>query len=148
MKLQFLLSILLSLVMTDFSHSQPADETILRAIEEGNKLISALEEFNNENGNYPEELEALVPSFLSDIPETGLRADDGFTYSRVPDELASDYIYGYRLVFFVSNTSFLGDRTAEIYLYQPSKEYPSNEAEKTIEIIDGWAHQEINRSYN
>lgn len=148
MKAKILLSIFLSFVMINCSNSQPIDETTMRAIGEGNRIISALEEFNNENGTYPEQLEELVPSFLEDIPETGLRADDGFTYSRVPEEFDSDYIYGYRLAFFVSNTRFLGDRTAEMYLYQPSKEYPSNENTKTIKVVNGWAHQQVNRNYN
>lgn len=46
----------------------------------GIMLLSALKKFKTEKGNYPETLSALVPGFISEIPEDGLSEDGKFIY--------------------------------------------------------------------
>lgn len=42
-----------------------------RAVERGNKIISALETYYNDNGFYPQKLDELVPKYLPKIENTG-----------------------------------------------------------------------------
>lgn len=59
-------------------------------ISKGNPIIKALEGYYAKNGHYPEELEDLIPHFLSDIPST--RTGQTYFYNKLDLE-------GYILVF-------------------------------------------------
>ncbi|MBR4826193.1 MAG: hypothetical protein IKZ86_15480 [Spirochaetaceae bacterium] len=43
-----------------------------RAINSGNRIIAALEEYYKDNGYYPQELDEIVPKYLPEIEETGI----------------------------------------------------------------------------
>ncbi len=46
------------------------DEEIRINQERGNKIVKVLEDYNRDYGQFPENLELLVPAYLSEIPRT------------------------------------------------------------------------------
>lgn len=63
-----------------------------RAAEKGMVIVDALEQYKRQNGNYPKELDALVPAFLPEIPHTGMVGYPNYRY-----HLAWEGFDGYRL---------------------------------------------------
>jgi len=61
-------------------------------------IVAALEEYRTEEGTYPEELEALVPEYLTQIPHTRtiriLGGFQSFMYEKRPDR-EQDYCLSY-----------------------------------------------------
>ena len=64
-------------------------------IDRGHGITSALSEYEAQYGSYPEKLRALVPTFLTDIPRTGLGFCPDYSY-RLP-EAPLDKFEGYQL---------------------------------------------------
>ena len=64
------------------------DEEIRINQERGNKIIEVLEDYNRDHGQFPKNLELLVPDYLSEIPKTitdkefiyGLGGLDGYYF--------------------------------------------------------------------
>lgn len=54
-----------------------AEEEAKASQEVGNKIVKALEMYNQDYGQYPENLEMLVPQYLSEVPKTST-GDDFF----------------------------------------------------------------------
>ena len=50
----------------------PVSKKEQRAVDRGNKIIAALEEYYKDNGFYPQNLDELVPKYLARIEKTGL----------------------------------------------------------------------------
>lgn len=56
-------------------------------INEGNRIVAALDQFNADNGKYPDTLQELIPNYLDIIPRTQFRYwVNEFEYSRREDE--------------------------------------------------------------
>ncbi len=62
--------------------TQQSDLDIRRVIGAGNHLVSAIERYKNDNGEYPAGLAELVPAYLPTIPKTGLTSQRQFYYMR------------------------------------------------------------------
>jgi hypothetical protein len=55
------------------------------AIDRGQALIMAIEEYYSDTGSYPEELKELVPVFIKEIPDPGIMGIRTFDYQRTAD---------------------------------------------------------------
>ena len=93
-------------------------------------LISAIKEFEKEEGRAPKELEELVPNYIHEIPSTGITAYPQFRYEKFkndsePWRLWLDCGVGY------SNWD-------EFY-YNPSETYEARPS-GWVEPVDTWAY--------
>lgn len=84
---------LLMLTLSLFACMEASGEG--RKAEEGYQLseevIAALEQYHADNGEYPEQLDQLIPTYLTAIP-TG-EFVDGFTYTREGDSYILTFAY-------------------------------------------------------
>ncbi len=60
-----------------------------RLILNGNKIVSAVEKYFRENGDYPSSLEILVPDYIDEIPKTGYKRT--YLFSLKIEEAVYDY---------------------------------------------------------
>ena len=60
-----------------------------KLISNGNKIVSAIENYFHENGNYPATLEILVPDYIGEIPKTGYKRT--YLFSLKIEEAVYDY---------------------------------------------------------
>ncbi len=85
-----------------FTAAQEIDERTLhhkitkkeqRALDKGNKIIAALEEYYKDNGFYPQELDELVPKYLLEIEEPGfvITVRPEFQYKAEPLKYRNGY---------------------------------------------------------
>ncbi len=75
-------------VKSDFLPLSQSEKSL---ISNGNKIISAIEKYYSEAGNYPESLETLVPDYIYEIPKTN--------YKRTHLLKIENAVYQYSLVF-------------------------------------------------
>ena len=59
----------------------------------GNTIVSALYEYEQKNGQFPEQLEILVPDYLSEIPKTV----DGYNFSYGILDSEDKFFVGFRI---------------------------------------------------
>jgi hypothetical protein len=95
----FVLCILLTLITSKLLHN-----AFLRASLNGEKIINALSNYRKNTGEYPENLEKLIPDYMDDIPFTGLIGYPCFTYSKTKDSDSQESSYElgvYCMVYFL-----------------------------------------------
>lgn len=76
--------ILLIPVMTIGAHffsNKVLEYTSYHSIEKSKPLINAIENFQTENGKYPDNLELIIPTYIEDIPEPFFANVSDFRYS-------------------------------------------------------------------
>ncbi len=73
-----------------------------KLISNGNKIISAVEKYFHENGEYPSSLKILVPDYISGIPKTGYKR----TY--LLSLRIEEAVYEYSVIFVKDNPKFSG----------------------------------------
>lgn len=56
------------------------------AIHQGGELISAIEDYKNKEGDYPETLQDLKKGFLHEIPSPGVMGIKNFRYNKTNDD--------------------------------------------------------------
>ncbi len=95
-------------------------------------LIAALERYRVEKGSYPDDLAALVPGYLPELPATGLAAFPRYEYFR---SQGTEPPAGYELS--VPFSRSLLDFSA--YQYWPKHDYPRNWPLVNPEIVGDWA---------
>ena len=69
-----------------------------QSVKQAERIINALSEYRNENGEYPESLGVLIPEYLERIPKTKVAFFNhrGFYYSRKTD--TDEYVLGFAYV--------------------------------------------------
>ena len=78
----------------------PLGDDEKKLISNGNKLVSAIENYFHENGNYPATLEILVPDYIGEIPKTGYKRTYLFSLK------IEDSIYDYSVIFAKNDPKF------------------------------------------
>jgi hypothetical protein len=75
---------LTSLVLIPFFHggAKVRDKAFYEFVERSEVLIQAIEKYEHENGEPPENLQALVPKYLQNIPATGMGGFPEFHYTK------------------------------------------------------------------
>jgi len=103
-------------------------------IQRAEPLIAALDQYHNEEGEYPDSLQDLVPKYLSEIPQAGLARCPEFHYWKPKKPVGDWKDVGYEL------DVDLGIR--DIYFrrmfYWPSHRYPESKGYFIREPIDDW----------
>lgn len=126
-----------------------------KIVARGAPIITALEEYKLKNDDYPDNLNELVPEFLSEIPTTGVRPfvimapipygefdEEGeYRYLKYTEEHRSmdPALSGYRLMVIVDPMTVLDDENIwKLLLYRSSNEYPRLRLERPKERIGDW----------
>jgi hypothetical protein len=107
-----------------------------RLFERGNIIIEALAEYNKDHGDYPEELNELVPDYLSEIPSTGWARSLDYSYSR--DGKVSHH---YALTVYLVPDRWVYSRRH--LWYWPEQDYDDSDKLEALYItgprrMDGW----------
>jgi hypothetical protein len=72
---------------------------LAQAIERYDQVVNAIEKYQEDHGAYPPDLEALVPEYLSRVPDVYIRAGWWLEYSPDPEHEAGApftfYVYGH-----------------------------------------------------
>lgn len=147
----FLYVVFLGVMMASVNACDGSDwkDDIKRAtmvIENGDRVVVALDKFKQKNGDYPSTLENLVPEFI-DKTSVDIEGYRQFVYFKVPVEKETDNIYGYTLSIFRDEASLMGDRTAQRIFYTPSENYSSDKGIENVKVMNGWALQNMRRTY-
>jgi hypothetical protein len=122
--------------MPQFKHN--ACQTI---VSRGQVLVDAISSYQQDHNSYPENLEALVPTYINKIPDTGIRGFPYFEYEilnpaeyKYPiPEIGDNPIYELRVKL---ERVFKWDRV----FYWPTKNYPKLIYGGDIEKIGKWAY--------
>ncbi|MBX7244117.1 MAG: hypothetical protein K1X53_01385 [Candidatus Sumerlaeaceae bacterium] len=99
-------------------------------------LIAALWHYHGDHQKMPEDLNQLVPSYLPEIPATGLGLYPEFKYSRLPTGAKDDYGNSWTLV--IPCTS--GGVNFDTFRYHPSGVYPKDGFGGSLERVGDWAY--------
>ena len=101
-------------------------------MDEGGKIILALEEYKESNGRYPEKLESLIPTHMGVIPGT-----------QTPDENFSYYTgetNSYSLHFGLYGSGVIFPRSATWFEYRPNYVHENSGKVKVHFVANGWAY--------
>jgi hypothetical protein len=113
----------------------------LKIVSQGQTIIDTINSYKNDNGKYPDTLNALIPKYINKIPETGIRGFPFFEYEllnpaeykyQVP-EMGNKQIYELRVKL---ERLFKWDRV----FYWPVEKYPNSIYGGDIEKIGKWAY--------
>ncbi len=111
---------------------------IVATIEKGQEITSALEEYKNSNGRYPEQLESLIPTYLKVIPEA-YTSDKTFSYYNVPE------INEYYLHFSLYRSVIIFPKAVTWFTYSPDSVPKSSGTRKVHFVINGWEYVTLSR---
>lgn len=106
-----------------------------RAAQRGQVLIDAIEKYKADKGLYPNTLPELAPTYISQIPETGMCGYRSFEYQRI-EQVFGDATGGYELKIDTS----LGPLNWDVFIYWPNQQYPERTYGGHIEQIGSWAY--------
>lgn len=99
-------------------------------------LVHAIERYVGDTGSPPTTLEALVPEYINEVPNTGLRGYPAYQYEVGPDH---ERWYGNPWVLYVETPN--GRFTFDKFLYLPLQNYPAGRAYSGwLEPIGRWAY--------
>jgi hypothetical protein len=123
-------------IMPQFKHN-----ACLTIVSHGQVLVDAISSYQYDHNSYPENLEALVPTYINKIPETGIRGFPYFEYEilnpaeyKYPiPEMGDKPIYELRVNL---ERLFKWDRV----FYWPTKKYPDLIYGGGVEKIGKWAY--------
>lgn len=102
--------------------------------ERSRPLVDAIERYLRDNGVPPPSLEALVPRYLSAVPDTGMRA-----YPRYEYEIDPEYWHGNPWVLYIKtpNIGLNFDR----FIYLPLQNYDAFANIRAFERMGDWAYE-------
>lgn len=113
-----------------FAIEHDRSEPYSSVAERGNLIVAALESYRAANGQYPEEIEDLVPEYIESIPDPGIvSCRRGFGYSRYEQDSGSEDPYYLAAPIFMMFMDF----DALVYAHGKTFNYP-------VPIFDGWAY--------
>jgi len=96
-------------------------------------LVDAITQYTKDNGAPPPSLAALVPTYISTIPDTGMGAYPKYEYSIDPS-----YWHGNPWVLYVSTPNI--GLNFDQFLYYPLQNYPTSGSIGPYERIQTWAY--------
>lgn len=106
-----------------------------KVIQRSDPLIEAIHAYEKKQGEAPEKLTALVPSYLSELPSTGVGSSPRFHYLRAT---GTNLVMGDRWTLQVRPPQVgIGFDTL---FYIPSENYPKRGYGGTIETVGRWAY--------
>jgi hypothetical protein len=97
-------------------------------------LVKAIEEYKQDQGEYPEDLESLVPSYIPELPATGMANYPEYTY--IVGQEATEYD-GNPWVIVVYAGFGMGFDT---FMYFPLQNYPDSGYGGALERLGEWAY--------
>ena len=100
-------------------------------LEQAEPLITAIKGFESAYGYPPPELQALVPEFLSEIPETGIAAYPNWSYRSIRRP-------GQPWVLYIRCQTSEYESPRGTFTYLPNKSYPKATSESWYEFIGDW----------
>jgi len=106
-------------MLSGYLQTRAAITAYEQAIARSAPIINALDRFHTSQSDYPENLEELVPDYMTDLPDTGMAAYPAFGYSR-DTEVSEHYI----LVIYMRDRTGLGCITL---WYWPEEDYHNGE---------------------
>ncbi len=115
----------------------------LSSIEKAETIISALESYFDENKEYPAELEELIPSHISEIPQPD--RGSGFRYLNPSSYIGYSGPPVYSLIFTPYSLGFFGDSTHTYFRYSSNGDYEESETQKVHYLVHGWAYVTVDR---
>ncbi len=106
----------------------------LRVMHNAEPLIAAIRQYESDQGVAPQELEQLIPDYLSKIPSTGLPAYSEYQYWLLDkNELEENtWTISLRTPLMHGDLNFL--------LYMPNENYPPRIYGGWVEPIENWAY--------
>ena len=96
-------------------------------------LISAIEQYKRDNGEYPNKLEDLVPKYLSRVPNTKIPAYPEYYYRKASLESCFNK---YQLLVPCST----GALNWDVFFYWPEGNYPDSIYGGGVDRIEDWAY--------
>ncbi|HEX8835275.1 MAG TPA: hypothetical protein VF719_13790 [Abditibacteriaceae bacterium] len=106
---------------------------LIRATQRAQPLIAAIEAYRTKNGQYPPQLEALTPEFITAIPSTGMVGYPIFRYHKSDKE---DLFRTYEIFINTTQGMFSFDR----FVFWPEGNYPPQMYGGRVERIRKWAY--------
>ena len=98
-------------------------------------LVKAILSFETKYGKPPEQLEQLVPDFLSAVPNTGIGAYPTYEYTTIADKAVYE---GNPWILKVQTPS--GGINWDMFMYFPKQNYPKTGYGGMLEPIEDWAY--------
>ena len=111
------------------------DHAFHQLAERSQPLVSALEAYQAQEGSLPPSLEALVPKYLADVPNTQMGAYPEY-----------EYYVGQEAMQYDSNPWVLVIQTPsgginwDMFMYFPLQNYPQSGYGGSLELIGKWAY--------
>jgi len=113
----------------------------LKIVSQGQAITGAINSYKNDTGNYPDNLNALIPKYINKVPETGIRGFPFFEYELLNPaeykypipEMGNKQIYELRVKL---ERLFKWDRV----FYWPVEKYPDLMYGGEIKEIGKWAY--------
>jgi len=96
-------------------------------------LVDAIHKYTKDTGAPPPLLKALVPTYISEIPGTGMPAYPDYEYS-----IDANRWHGNPWALYVDTPS--GGLNWDIFLYYPLQNYPKNAHGGSLELMQTWAY--------
>lgn len=112
-------------------------EIFSSTIEKAQSIIVALDNFLEDNNDYPGKLEDLVPLYIEAIPEPDI--GKGFRYLNPSSYIGYNGPKVYSLIFIPDEPSFFGD-SSTYFLYSSDGNYKKTEKREVHFIVDDWAY--------
>jgi hypothetical protein len=101
----------------------------------GDRIVHALSEYRDKNGEYPTQLGQLVPGYLDAMPYTGMIGYPEFSYDKDHNDLETKP-GEYELRIDCTSGALNWDR----FIYWPSEKYPDRIQGNGVERIRAWAY--------
>ena len=111
-------------------------ELYLKAINQGNSIVSAVDLYKKEIGKFPDELSELVPKYLESIPTAANYRY--FNSSNIKEYKGLDK---FGIIFSTQKGfSLIWKNDNSYFLYDSEQDYSETEKRKVHFVIDGWAY--------
>lgn len=95
-------------------------------------LVAAINSFEKKNGPPPETLSQLVPTYLKQVPQTGMRAYSNYKYEVLEDNKNSPWE--------LSVPCSQGPFNWDVFFYWPTRKYPDEIYGGGVQPIGDWAY--------
>lgn len=105
--------------------------------ERSRPLIAAISRFERDHGRPPAKLEVLVPTYISDVPHTGMGAYPNYEYKVSTTEPGPDHLAA---SWELSVPCSVGILNWDVFYYLPTEKYPKHDYGGYIEPIKNWAY--------
>ena len=137
LKLSALLFVLIFSGCDSDQFSEKMIPNVIATMDDGQKIIRALEEYKTSNGKYPEQLDSLIPTYIKAIPKT-----------QTPDKNFSYYTgetNSYSLHFSLYSSGLIFPRAATWFEHRPNYVHENSGKVKVHFVANGWAYKTYSR---